>query len=358
VLLTSQQAERLPGLVADITTWMRSQKEFVGIDSESESALPELVAGIGRRTLARLGGNVKKVDTTLQSGFGPRQIGFLGSTNETRGLSVGLMEKWRKDESSFPLLGLDVGSWGRSGRLDEVLSWNTTTVSRQVERYNRLPASTISFNIVKGADSGKALKMLSQKLDEVSNGPDQARLAGVAKEIAESIARTGPMVLLALLVMYLVLGVLYESLIHPFTVLVGLPSALLGGLFALWITELELDIYGFMGLLMLMGIVKKNAIMLVDFAQQLQSTGVGPEQAILEASRERLRPIQMTTLAAAAGALPLIAGIGSGSHALRPVGVILLGGLLCSQVVTLVLTPSVYRFMDRTFIRKRRKVIT
>jgi HAE1 family hydrophobic/amphiphilic exporter-1 len=166
------------------------------------------------------------------------------------------------------------------------------------------------------------------------------------------------MVLLALLVMYLVLGVLYESLIHPFTVLVGLPSALLGGLFALWITELELDIYGFMGLLMLMGIVKKNAIMLVDFAQQLQSTGVGPEQAILEASRERLRPIQMTTLAAAAGALPLIAGIGSGSHALRPVGVILLGGLLCSQVVTLVLTPSVYRFMDRTFIRKRRKVIT
>ena len=358
VLLTSQQAERLPGLVADITSWMRSQKEFVGIDSESESALPELVAGIDRRTLARLGGNVKKVDTTLQSGFGPRQIGFLGSTNETRGLSVGLMEKWRKDESSFPLLGLDVGSWGSSGRLDEVLSWNTTTVSRQVERYNRLPASTISFNIVKGADSGKALKMLSQKLDEVSNGPDQARLAGVAKEIAESIARTGPMVLLALLVMYLVLGVLYESLIHPFTVLVGLPSALLGGLFALWITELELDIYGFMGLLMLMGIVKKNAIMLVDFAQQLQSTGVGPEQAILEASRERLRPIQMTTLAAAAGALPLIAGIGSGSHALRPVGVILLGGLLCSQVVTLVLTPSVYRFMDRTFIRKRRKVIT
>jgi len=358
VMVTSQQTERLPGLVGDITGWMRSQKEFVGIDSETESALPELVAEIDRRTLARLGGSVKKVDTTFQSGFGPRQIGFLGSTNETRGLSVGLMESWRRDESGLPLLALEVGAVDGGGHLDEVLSWKTRVVSRQEERYNRLPSSTISFNIVKGADSGKALKMLSQKLEEVSSGSDQARLAGVAKEIAESIARTGPMVLLALLVMYLVLGVLYESLIHPLTVLAGLPSALLGGLFALWITELELDIYGFMGLLMLLGIVKKNAIMLVDFAQQLQSTGVGPEEAILEASRERLRPIQMTTLAAAAGALPLIAGIGSGSHALRPVGVILLGGLLCSQVVTLVLTPSVYRFMDRTFNRKRRKVVT
>jgi multidrug efflux pump subunit AcrB len=174
----------------------------------------------------------------------------------------------------------------------------------------------------------------------------KAELVGTAKEVIGSLGRALPLVLLAFIVMYLTLGILYESLGHPITVLASLPSALLGGLAGLWILDSELDIYGFFGLLMLLGIVKKNAIMLVDFARQRQREGVGAREAILEASMERLRPIQLTTLAAAAGAIPMLIGTGSGISVLKPVGAILLGGLLVSQVVTLALTPPLYRLVE------------
>lgn len=179
---------------------------------------------------------------------------------------------------------------------------------------------------------------------------------GTSREVRSSVVRAMPLVLLSFVVMYLTLGFLYESLTHPVTVLATLPSALFGGLLGLWLFDIELDIYGFFGLLMLLGLVKKNAIILVDFARARQMEGVEASRAILEASIERLRPIQLTTMAAAAGAIPMLVGTGSGISVLKPVGAILLGGLIVSQVVTLAFTPPLYRFMEELSMRVRRWV--
>jgi len=349
VLVTSPDSSRLPLMVETLAEWMRSTGKFTAIDSDIESGMPSVSLRPRTARLALSGLSVRSLAEAANSAFGPVIAGNLWADDSTRFIRAGFREADLNHVETLQLVRVDRGTaagMDKGAPLTGFSSLSEGMLSRQANRYNRLPSASISFNIAPGADSSSAISELKNRLDESSEGGDRAELVGLAREVGASISRAGPMVLLSFMVMYLCLGFLYESLIHPVTVLATLPSAMLGGFAGLWIMDLEMDLYGFFGLLMLLGLVKKNAIMLVDFARQRQREGATASDAILEASRERLRPIQLTTLAAAAGAVPMLAGWDSGNPVLKPVGAVLLGGLLVSQVVTLVLTPPLYKVMD------------
>lgn len=347
VLVTTPQSDKLPLAVAQIRNWMTAKGSFVSVDSDVEPGAPTLEITPNRPHMAMNGNSPTEAAGAIQAAFGPTFAANLWTPAATRVLSIG----FKSDKTAYPE-DLD---WPRLNNPNSVgatpIAASTNTdemvLARQANRYNRLPSASISFSLMPGVDSAAMLGSLESELSTISGEGLRAELVGTAREVSSSVARAVPLVLLSFVIMYLTLGFLYESLTHPLTVLATLPSALFGGLLGLWIFHLELDIYGFFGLLMLLGLVKKNAIILVDFARERQLDGVDASQAILEASVERLRPIQLTTLAAGAGAIPMLFGTGSGISLLQPVGAILLGGLVVSQVVTLAFTPPLYLFLDR-----------
>lgn len=349
VLVTCPDASMLPAVADSVTGWMRDNGNFTGIDSDIDPGMPSLAIQPDRARMALSGLDAADMAAATNSAFGPVLASRLWTERSTRSIRAGLNENDLAYPETLQLIRVRrqalPGGW-ESGPLQAFSSERPEIQPRQANRHNRVCAASVSFNLVPGADSSKVLGELENRLRTVTEGGARAELVGVAREIGSSVARAFPMVLFSFLVMYLTLGFLYESLAHPVTVLATLPSAMLGGLMGLWFFNLEMDIYGFFGLLMLLGMVKKNAIMLVDFARQRQGEGVDAKEAILEASRERLRPIQLTTLAAAAGAVPMLAGWGGSNSVLKPVGAVLLGGLLVSQVVTLVLTPPLFSLME------------
>lgn len=349
VQVTCPDPAMLPAVTDSITGWMRDNGNFTGIDSDIDPGMPSLAIRPDRARMALSGYDATDMAAATNSAFGPILATRIWADRSTRSIRAGL----NKNDLAHPetLQHIRVrrqGSpeGGESGPLQAFSSERSETQPRQANRHNRVCAASVSFNLIPGADSSKVLGELEKRLRTVAEGGARAELVGVAREVSSSVARAFPMVLFSFLLMYLTLGFLYESLAHPVTVLATLPSAMLGGLMGLWFFNLELDIYGFFGLLMLLGMVKKNAIMLVDFARQRQAEGADATEAILEASRERLRPIQLTTLAAAAGAVPMLVGWGGANSVLKPVGAVLLGGLLVSQVVTLVLTPPLFSLME------------
>ena len=357
VLVTAPEADALPGAVAEIRRWMDEKDGFLSIDTDIEPGAPTLEIAPSRARMAMAGFTPAQGARALQAAFGPSFTANLWAPGATRSLAVGFQSDRTAGPRDLGLVRLNrsnSASTAGSAPLDAFTESATAVLPRQANRYNRLPAASISFNLPPGADSASLLASLEDRLATLQGQGVRAELVGTAREVRSSVLRAMPLVLLAFVVMYLTLGFLYESLTHPVTVLATLPSALFGGLLGLWFFDIELDIYGFFGLLMLLGLVKKNAIMLVDFARSRQLAGADATTAILEASVERLRPIQLTTLAAAAGAVPMLVGTGSGVSVLRPVGAVLLGGLLVSQVVTLALTPPLYRFMEGVSCRVRR----
>lgn len=349
VLVTAPQSDALPGVVAEIRQWMDEKGGFLSIDTDIEPGAPTLEITPARARMAMSGFTPTQGARALQAAFGPSFTANLWSPAATRSLAVGFQSDRTVGPQDLKLLQMNrfsgISSAG-SAPLEAFTESSTAVLPRQSNRYNRLPAASISFNLPPDADSASVLARLEDQLASLQGEGVRAELVGTAREVRSSVARAMPLVLLAFVIMYLTLGFLYESLTHPVTVLATLPSALFGGLLGLWFFDIELDIYGFFGLLMLLGLVKKNAIMLVDFARARRSEGADATTAILEAAMERLRPIQLTTLAAAAGAVPMLIGTGSGISVLRPVGAVLLGGLLISQVVTLALTPPLYCFME------------
>jgi HAE1 family hydrophobic/amphiphilic exporter-1 len=219
-----------------------------------------------------------------------------------------------------------------------------------------LSSVTVSFNLKPGVALGQAVEEINELASQTLPSTISLGFAGTAKVFQDSLANMTTLLIVAIAVVYIVLGVLYESFIHPLTILSGLPSAAFGALLTLKLTNLELNIYAFVGLILLIGLVKKNAIMQIDFALEVQRRlGTEPAKAIFEGCITRFRPIMMTTMAALLGAVPIAAGYGAGGEARKPLGMVVIGGLIFSQALTLYLTPVVYVYLDRlqAFVTKR-----
>jgi HAE1 family hydrophobic/amphiphilic exporter-1 len=230
-----------------------------------------------------------------------------------------------------------------------------------VNHLGQLPAVTLSFNLAPGVALSDAVAAVNRVSGEIGIPPGvQGSFQGTAQAFQSSTANMGILLLGAIVVVYIILGILYESFIHPLTILSGLPSAAVGALITLWLFGIPLTLYAFVGMIMLVGIVKKNAIMMIDFAlTRERNDNAEPEDAIAEAALIRFRPIMMTTMAALLGTLPIAIGFGQGAEARRPLGLAVVGGLLLSQLLTLYITPVLYVYLDNfgQWIGNRRRPV-
>jgi HAE1 family hydrophobic/amphiphilic exporter-1 len=319
---------------------------FADVTSDLTLGARQLKIDVDRDALARFGLTIDVLRSTLYSAFGTRKI----ATVYTPSNDYAVIMETDKEQTLDPgiLSKINIRSnTGQQVRLDSVASVTLAPGPVSVARQSQLPAVTITFNLAPGSTLGEAVNAMRELEREVKMPPTiTGAFAGTA-QVFESSFRDQPLLILAaILTIYIVLGVLYESFIHPITILSGLPSASLGALLILWFFDVELTIIAVIGIILLVGIVKKNAIMMVDFAIEARARGASPHEAIREACLLRFRPIMMTTMAALFGTLPIAVGWGSGAELRQPLGLTVVGGLAVSQLLTLYITPSVYLFME------------
>ncbi len=370
---TQYQYALIDADAAELATWaprllarLQDLPELRDVATDQREEGLRLSVLVDRDRASRLGVTMQEVDDALYDAFGQRQISTIYAQNNQYRVVLEAAPDFARDPAKLGQLriagrgAVDAArTAGASGAaletvVPQVPLAEIATVTRVngpllVTRENQFPAATLSFNLADGVSLDRAVAAIgtagrSLGMPETVSG----RFGGDAAEFERSLAGQPWLILAAVVVIYIVLGVLYESLIHPITILSTLPSAGIGALLALRLYDLDLSIVGLIGIILLMGIVKKNAIMMIDFALDAQrERGLAPREAIVEAAVLRFRPITMTTLAALLGALPLMLGTGTGSELRVPLGVSIVGGLLLSQVITLFTTPAVYLGLER-----------
>jgi HAE1 family hydrophobic/amphiphilic exporter-1 len=329
--------------------------ELQDVTSDLQIANPEVDVAIDRDRASSLGVSAQTIEQTLYDAFGSRQVSTIFTSTDQYWVVMELKTEFQRDITA--LQNLYVGTdQGTLVPLGSVAKLTPSVGPLSVNHMGQIPAVTVSFNLRPGVSLGTAVGEV-QRVARLTLPPTiTTSFFGTAQAFQASQKGLLVLLLLAVLVIYLVLGMLYESFIHPLTILSGLPFAGFGALLTLLIFRTELSIYAFVGIIMLVGLVKKNAIMMIDFALEAErKEGKAPREAIVEACLIRFRPIMMTTMAALMGTLPIAVGLGTGAEARRPLGLAVVGGLAVSQLITLYVTPVIYTYLDALAHRWGRK---
>jgi multidrug efflux pump subunit AcrB len=334
---------------------LESLPQLQDVASDLNPSAPSTVVVVDRDKAAKYGISPDNVDQILYDAFGQRQVATTFSPLSQHKVILEVQPNWHLDANSLQAIRIKSPNTGQQVPLDTIAHLDASSTLPAINHLGPFPSVTLSFNLAPGAFLSDAVNSI-QKLETQIKKPDSIRATfqGSAQAFQDSITSQPILIIAAILVVYIILGVLYESFIHPITILSSLPSATFGALLAMWLFKYDLSVVTLIGLILLVGIVKKNAIMMVDVALGLQrEKKLSALDAILQASLLRFRPIMMTTMCALLGAIPLVMSSGAGSELRRPLGVAVIGGLVVSQLVTLYTVPLIFLNMDSLAHRSR-----